>query len=248
MSCWPNPTCGAPFGDPWIRGRRSPRPSRRRSRPSDSTTRSPTPTARWEPSWAAASSTGTGAEREFRRALELNPSSTAVRYDYAWCYAMWFLLPLGRVEQALTEMRRALELDPLDPFYNSLLGCLLDITRQFEPAVAQLQHAIDLDPTFFFSHWLPLGRLPHEWAARRGHRRGREGERALRRQCADAGSAGCSATAVAGRTAEARQLLEELTARRRSTYVPASALAFVHGGLGELDESPGVDRKGHRRA
>ncbi|MBE3133066.1 MAG: protein kinase, partial [Acidobacteria bacterium] len=63
-----------------------------------------------------------GAEREFRRALELNPFSAVVRYDYAWCYAMWFLLPLGRVEQALTEMRRALELDPLDPFYNSLLG------------------------------------------------------------------------------------------------------------------------------
>ncbi len=95
-----------------------------------------------------------GAEREFRRALELNPSSSAVRYDYAWCYAMWFLLPLGRVEQAMTEMRRALELDPLDPFYNSLLGCLLYMARQFAPAVAQIEHAIDLDPTFFFSYWL----------------------------------------------------------------------------------------------
>jgi adenylate cyclase len=54
-----------------------------------------------------------GAEREFRRALELDPSSAVVRYHCAWCYAMWFLLPLGRVKQALTEMRRALELDPL---------------------------------------------------------------------------------------------------------------------------------------
>ncbi len=117
-------------------------------------TRSPTPTARWEPSWASGEFDWHGAEREFSRALELNPSSAAVRYDYAWCYAMWFLLPLGRVEQAMTEMRRALELDPLDPFYNSLLGYLLYMTRQFEPAVAQLQHAIDLDPTFFFSYWL----------------------------------------------------------------------------------------------
>src|SRR5512139_64538 len=94
-----------------------------------------------------------GAEREFNRALELNPSSAAIRYSYAWCYAMWFLYPLGRVEQALTEMRRALELDPLDPFYNSLVGYLLHSSGQFEPAVAQLQHAVDLDPTFFFAHW-----------------------------------------------------------------------------------------------
>ncbi len=46
-----------------------------------------------------------------------------------------------------------------------------------------------------------------------------------------------SAYGRAGRTAEARQFLEELTARRRSTYVPASAFALVHGGLGERDES-----------
>ena len=42
---------------------------------------------------------------------------------------------------------------------------------------------------------------------------------------------------LAGRTAEARQLQEELTTRRRLTYVPASALASVHSGLGERDKS-----------
>jgi serine/threonine-protein kinase len=177
-----------------------------------------------------------GAEREFRRALELNPSSAIVRYDYAWCYAMWFLLPLGRVEQGLTELRRALELDPLDPFYNSLLGCLLYLTRQFEPAVAQLQHAIDLDPTFFFSYWFLSaacalnGRLAQAIAT---------AEKANELSGGNAMTLGVlgGVYGQAGRTAEARQLLEELTARRRLTYVPASALAFVHRGLGELDAS-----------
>jgi len=177
-----------------------------------------------------------GAEREFRRALELNPSSAAVRYDYAWCYAMWFLLPLGRGEQALTEMRRALELDPLDPFYNSLLGCLLYLTRQFEPAIAQLQHAIDLDPTFFFPYWFLSiayrlnGRLDESMAA---------AEKANELSGGNALTLGAlgSAYGLAGRTAEARQLLEELTARRRLTYVPASAFTFVLGGLGERDGS-----------
>jgi len=178
----------------------------------------------------------TGAEREFRRAQELSLSSAVVRYDYAWCYAMWFLLPQGRVEQATSEMRRALELDPLDPFYNSLLGCLLDMMRQFESAVAQLQHAIDLDPTFSFSYWFlsitytQLGQFTEAIAA---------AEKANQFSGGNALTLGTLGRAygLAGRTAEARQLLEELTARRRLTYVPSSAFAVVHGGLGEQRES-----------
>jgi adenylate cyclase len=177
-----------------------------------------------------------GAEREFRRVQELNPSSTSVRYDYAWCYAMWFLLPLGRVEEALTEMRRALELDPLDPFYNSLLGYLLHTTRQYELAVTQFQHAIDLDPTFIFSHLLFSIVLA-------GMGRPDEAIIAARKANELSGSSATTLWALgnaygrAGRTTEARKLLQELTERRRLTYVPASALALVHGGLGEWDES-----------
>jgi serine/threonine-protein kinase len=176
------------------------------------------------------------AEREFRRAQELNPSSASVRYDYAWCYAMWFLLPLGRAEQALSEMRRALELDPLDPFYNALLGCLLYLTRQFEPAVVQLKHAIDLDPAFFFSYWVLsvayrlMGRLDEATAAA-GKANDLSGGTAM--TLAALGSL----HGLTGRAAEARQLLENLTTQRRLTYVPASALALVHGGLGEWDET-----------
>jgi tetratricopeptide (TPR) repeat protein len=149
---------------------------------------------------------------------------------------MWFLLPLGRVEQALTELRRALELDPLDPFYNSVLGCLLYLTRQFGPSIAQLQHAIQLDPTFFFSYWFLSiacalhGHLDEAIAA---------AEKANELAGGNAmmlGSLG-SVYAKAGRTAEARQLLEELARRRVLTYVPASALAFVHRSLEEIDQS-----------
>jgi len=172
-----------------------------------------------------------GSEREFRRALELNPSSAVVRYYYA----TWFLLPLGRLEEALTEMRGALELDPLDPFYNSMVGYLLHATRQFEPAVAQLQHAIDLDPTFFFSYWqlsIPYalnGRLDEAIAA---------AEKANELSGGDAMTLGLLGRAygLAGRTAEARQLLEELEARRRLRHVPPSSIAMIHRGLGDLDK------------
>jgi len=176
------------------------------------------------------------AEREFRRALELSPSSGVLRYDYAWCYAMWFLLPQGRVDQATSEMRRALELDPLDPFYNSLLGCLLYLTRQFEPAIVQLQHAIQLDPTFFFSYWF----LSMVYMLS-----GRLDEAMVAAEKANELSGGIAMTlgtlgriyAVAGRMAEARELLEELTKRRLLSYVPATALATVYGGLGEREET-----------
>jgi serine/threonine protein kinase/tetratricopeptide (TPR) repeat protein len=176
-----------------------------------------------------------GAEREFRRALELRLSSAVVRYDYAWCYAMWFLLPMGRVEQALAEIRRALELDPLDPFYNSLLGNLLCTARQFEPAVAQLQHAVALDPAFFFSYWFlsvayrQTGRFDEAIAA---------AEKANQFSGGNALTLGTlgSLYGMAGRTAEARQILEELTARQRSSYVPACTLAWALWSVGELEK------------
>jgi tetratricopeptide (TPR) repeat protein len=177
-----------------------------------------------------------GAEREFGRAQESNLSSAAGGYDYAWYFSMYFLLPLGRVQEALNEVRRAIERDPLDPFFNSLAGYGLYALRQFEPAIAQLRHAVGLDPTFFFAPWLLSLVHGHEgnvdqavWAAEKANEL--SGGNAL-----TVGMLG-RAYALVRRTAEARRLLAELTTRRRSAYVPASAFMFVHGGLGEREEA-----------
>jgi serine/threonine protein kinase/Flp pilus assembly protein TadD len=172
-----------------------------------------------------------GAEREFRRALELNPSSAYVRAGYA----QWFLRVQGRVEQALAEARMALELDPLDTLYNSEVGYLLHLTRQFERAVAQFRHTIDLDPTF----WLPYWFLSITLALT-----GRSDEAIAAAEKAKELSGGNAATlgllgrayALAGRTAEARRLLEELELRRRSSYVHPSSLAMIYRGLGDLEK------------
>lgn len=172
-----------------------------------------------------------GAEREFRRAKELSPSSAVARYYYG----MLFLMPLGRVEQAMTEIRRAVELDPLDPFINSLLGWVIHVTRQFDSAIAQLQHTIDLDPTFFFPYWyLSLtytltGRLDEAIVA---------AEKAKELSGGNAVMLGWLGRVygLAGRAAEARQLLGELEVRCRSGYVPPSAIAMIHRGLGDLEK------------
>jgi serine/threonine protein kinase/Flp pilus assembly protein TadD len=171
----------------------------------------------------------TGAEREHRRALELNPASADVRYHYG----NWHLQPLGQMEQALAEDRRAVELDPLDPLYAAHVGYCLHALRQFEPAIAQLLHAIDLDPTFYFSYWL----LSITYA-----QIGRSEEAVAAAEKARDLSGGAALTAgllgryygLVGRTAEARQLLEELEVLRRSSYVPASSIAMIHRGLGDL--------------
>ena len=183
---------GAPSGDSRTRGRRSPGPSRRRSRPSASMTRWPRPTARWEPSWASASSIGRGAEREFRRALELSPSSAGVRYDYADSAVpscRW-----GGWNEALTEIRRALELDPLDPFYNSLLGYLLHVDAAVRAGGRATAARHRPGPGLLLPHWLLAITYALTGAARRGDCRGREGQRAVRAQCADAGNPGQAST------------------------------------------------------
>jgi len=170
-----------------------------------------------------------GAEREFRRGVELNPSSAEARYYHA----NWLLMPQGRIEECLAESRRALELDPLDPFYSTHVGYGLHVTRQFEPAIAQHQHAISLDPTFWNSYW---------WASITYTLIGRNDEGIAAAEKAKELSGGNALTlgllgrayGMAGRTGEARQLLDELETRRRSSYVPSSSIAMIYRGLGDL--------------
>ena len=66
-----------------------------------------------------------GAEREFRRALELDPESEDV-WTYYDCY---YLLPMRRLDEGVAASRRALELDPLSPFLKWRLGFRYYLTR-----------------------------------------------------------------------------------------------------------------------
>jgi serine/threonine protein kinase/Tfp pilus assembly protein PilF len=173
----------------------------------------------------------TGAEREFQLALQLNPGSPFIRFEYAF----YFLRATGRLREALTEAKRALEQDPLDPWYNTELGYLYHVSRQYDLAIAQYLRAIELDPSLYISHWLvsltyaQKGQLDQAIAA---------AEKASELSGRISPALGFLGRyyAMAGRTAEARQLLEELEARRGVTYVPPSSLRSVYLGLGEMDK------------
>jgi TolB-like protein/class 3 adenylate cyclase/Flp pilus assembly protein TadD len=169
-----------------------------------------------------------GAEREFRRAIQLNPNSAKTRGKYAV-----LLNASGRFDEAEVELRRTLELNPLSPIAYVDLGDSYLQSGQYEKARQQALKAADLDLDFNPAYDL-LGLV--FW---------REGmpERAIEalRKAAELsgnhpkrlGELGYF-YAAAGRPEEARRLLLELENVRAPGHV-TTAIAKIHAGLGEQD-------------
>ncbi len=84
-----------------------------------------------------------GAERAFRRALELNPSLPDAHRNYSW-----YLMVSRQRDEAEAEMKRAIEVDPLNPLYLSDLGWQYWNAGRYEEAMDALQKSLDLDPNF----------------------------------------------------------------------------------------------------
>jgi TolB-like protein len=89
------------------------------------------------------------AERECRRALELDPSSGAAHHLCAW-----HLFAVGRREEAIAEMLRAVELDPLEPEYSYNGGRLLYYIGRYEEAVQHFETTLELAPDHVGARWL----------------------------------------------------------------------------------------------
>src|SRR5438876_3143529 len=89
------------------------------------------------------------AERELRRAIELNPRVANAHYFYANC-----LTAHGRLAEALAEARRAHELDPLNPEVATGLPWALYVARRYDEAIAVQQKSLDLDPGSAHAHML----------------------------------------------------------------------------------------------
>lgn len=88
-----------------------------------------------------------GAEREFKRALELNPNLAAAHASYSF-----YLGLVGRHEQAIPEIERARELDPLSPNVNADVGFILFLARQYDQAIDALKRTLELDQNYGVAH------------------------------------------------------------------------------------------------
>jgi len=169
----------------------------------------------------------TGAERAFRRALELDPN-----FAYAHKLYAEYLSYVGRFNEAIAEARLARRLDPLSIVTNSLVGLVLYRARQYDQALEALQHAIELDPDH------PMPYLPQGLAL---SMQGRHDVAiaALEKSvvASDRSSEMLAQLALAygraGRHDPARAILSELRARESTQHVSPFVFALVHTGLGE---------------
>ena len=169
------------------------------------------------------------AEREFRRAIELNPA-------YPESYHMYshFLLPAGRVEESLAASRRALELDPLSVSLVAHSGWHNVYSGNFEAAMPYSRTAIDMDPTFFAARihlGMALEQVGRADEAIEEFRKAAE----ISSESSEAFAGLSHAYASAGRTAEARRVAEELEERATDRFVSPFDRAIVFAGLGDRE-------------
>jgi serine/threonine protein kinase/Tfp pilus assembly protein PilF len=171
-----------------------------------------------------------GAEREFRRALDLDPESEAASEYYDYDY----LVPMRQLDEAIATSRRALERDPLSPFLQWRLGLRYYYKRQWNRAIEQFHNALELDPHYLYAHcflgctFIQIANideaiLAFETAA----------------QLLGGSPLGLallgSARVLEGRIGEAQTLLEELQELAAKGYVSPFSFALIHMALGEME-------------
>jgi TolB-like protein/Flp pilus assembly protein TadD len=89
-----------------------------------------------------------GAQKEFLRAIELNPNSAYAHLFYSNCY----LAPMGRMPEAIAENKKALELDPLSLPINNFMAMTYMFAGDYEKSYQQFERTIAMDPTFPLAH------------------------------------------------------------------------------------------------
>jgi serine/threonine protein kinase/tetratricopeptide (TPR) repeat protein len=179
----------------------------------------------------------TASEREFRRAIELNP-------NYATAYH-WLgnaaLLNMARFDEALVAGRRAEELDPLSIIISADQAYNFTFARRYDEAIAQCQRALSLDPNFYYTHYV-LGFVYEQKGMYK------EAIPALQKSLKlnedpFAKALLIRALVKTGQRTEAIKLRDELRSESAKRYVPNYFLAMASIALGEKDEAIGLLEK-----
>jgi TolB-like protein/Tfp pilus assembly protein PilF len=170
-------------------------------------------------------------EREFRRAIELNPNYATAHHQFG----IQCLTTMGRFDEAVAEGRLAEQLDPVSPIIGADLGNTLIRARRFDEAIAQLHRVLALDPNFWVAHWylgianFGKGQYAESIAAY---------EKALSLNDDPWVKALLAQSrAKAGRRDDARRLVDELIATSKRRYVSNASLAVAHAAVGEKERA-----------
>ena len=177
------------------------------------------------------------AEKEYMRALELNPNSAEAHFGYAH-----LLSNTGRHEQALAEIELSRELDPVSLVTNALEGQILFFAGRSDDSLDRLNKTIDLNPNFWLSH-LFISRVYTEKGM---HAKAVAAAKKAGELSGNSQSEAYHAYALAkwGKLEEARTVLDELLKLSTERYVPPYNFAVVYNGLGESDKALDYLEKG----
>ena len=171
-----------------------------------------------------------GGESEFRRALELNPNYSTAHQWYAL-----ELAGMGRMTDALPEISRAQEHDPLSLIANVNAGWIFYHARQYDRALEEIRKSLDMDPNFARGHWAISEPLEQQQKYQEAIA---ELEKA--RQIDETPiilALLCHVYAVTGKTNDAHRIINQLNALSKQAYVDPYFLAEIHTALGERDQA-----------
>jgi len=171
-----------------------------------------------------------GAEIHCKRAVDLNPNSRDAHRAYALLH-----FHLGRYAEAVKEIRRAKELDPLSLLDNSLEGMILHYAGRDDEALTNLKKVLEVD-----SFWIARIQLAKVYTRKRMYAealtqlsKAKESTRGHSETISLAGYA----WAVSGKRAMARKALDELKSSATHRYVPPYQFAIIYNGLNEKDQA-----------
>lgn len=174
-----------------------------------------------------------GAEKEFRKAIELSPNYAAAHQFYADS-----LKAAGRFDEALSQMKQASQLDPLSLSINTGIGHVLYLSRNYDRAIEQYRETVRLDPNFV------QARL---WFGRPFLQKGmyKEAITELKEASKLSGNSTVSlatlgqAYAESGDKKQAQQILDRLKERSKKQYVPSYWIALLYVSLGDRKQAFG---------
>jgi TolB-like protein/DNA-binding winged helix-turn-helix (wHTH) protein/Flp pilus assembly protein TadD len=179
------------------------------------------------------------AGKEFRRAIELNPGYATAHHWYAWHLSL-----LGRYDDAIVEMRKAKNSDPLSLIISSDLAELLVLAHSYDESIAESRKTIEMDANFALAH----NQLGQAYLQKQMNIEAiAEMEKAVQ---LSSGSPTCIANlarayVASGRKSEAIKLLNDLKQGSNRTDSRASEIAVVYAALGDRDQAMNWLEKGY---
>ena len=172
-----------------------------------------------------------GAEKDFKRALDLDPN-----YGYAHLSYSLYLSDMGRHNEAIKEAKRGLESDALSLDFNNVLGWILYEASRYDRAIEQLQNLLEIDQNYWVAH----ENLARAYAGKGMYKKAIvEAQKAIE-------LSGRNKTAIAtlgyiyalaGRKDKARKVLDDLLELSKKEHVSSFWVAIVYTYLGQKDQA-----------